>query len=549
MARRRGTSRTAHGPSLLGRLRLGKRLGLGFGTVTLLAVVIAAVGWQGLAQMRTSEQRLATSRAVTAAAGEAKFRTADFAGWQTGYAFDVLRGVPDAASDGVGQRKAFLASTAAFRGDLDALAALPLSAADRADLAVVRREFTAFLDVDKQMITAYRTGSPAAVAHANDLASGASLQHFGAMADHVDSIVTRVQHDSEVEDRAALAAERSAERLLLVATGLVVLLALGLARATTRSVTRPVRALAEVLRQLARGRLDVRVPENGRDEVGEMAQALNAALTTLGTAMASIAGNAGTLSVASEELSATSRQLSGSAEESASKAGAVSGVAGKVSGGVQTLAAGAEQMGASIREISANAAQATAVAAQAVDMATRTTATVSTLGQSSSEIGDVVNTITSIAEQTNLLALNASIEAARAGDAGKGFAVVANEVKELAQETAEATRDIARRVQVIQGATGDAVTEIEAISRVITRINDAQTTIAAAVEEQTATTAEMARNVAEASDGMSAISASIDGVASSAARATAGATSTSDAAGELARMSVELQALVGQFTF
>ena len=110
-----------------------------------------------------------------------------------------------------------------------------------------------------------------------------------------------------------------------------------------------------------------------------------------------------------------------------------------VGGQVHTVAAGTEEMTASIREIAASANAAARIAADAVHTAEAANSTVSRLGTSSAEIGDVVRAITSIAEQTNLLALNATIEAARAGEAGKGFAVVANEVKELARETAEAT--------------------------------------------------------------------------------------------------------------
>ena len=116
-------------------------------------------------------------------------------------------------------------------------------------------------------------------------------------------------------------------------------------------------------------------------------------------------------------------------------------------------------------------------------MAKKTNETITNLGQSSTEIGDVIKVITSIAEQTNLLALNATIEAARAGEAGKGFAVVANEVKELANQTAEATDDIGKKIQDIQSKTNESVDAIGEITDVIAKINEIANTIASSVEE------------------------------------------------------------------
>ena len=185
----------------------------------------------------------------------------------------------------------------------------------------------------------------------------------------------------------------------------------------------------------------------------------------------------------------------------------------------------------------------------AARVAETTTAAVNRLGNSSAEISTVVRTITAIAEQTNLLALNATIEAARAGEAGKGFAVVASEVKDLAQETAKATADITGQIDAIQADTLAAVDAIGQISTIVAQINETQSMIAAAVEEQTATTNEISRSVSDLAAGSAEIAQTISGVATSARETTVGATNTQDAAGELSRIADELRSLVSQFKY
>ncbi|MBT5402274.1 MAG: methyl-accepting chemotaxis protein [Crocinitomicaceae bacterium] len=308
-----------------------------------------------------------------------------------------------------------------------------------------------------------------------------------------------------------------------------------------------VKQLLEVCNAASEGDLTKEVTVVGQDSIGQMGEGLKAFIASIRNDIEEIGKNSESVGAAAEELTATSTTMSANAEETSAQAGVVAAASEEVGNNVQTVATGAEEMSASIGEISSNASQAARVSSEAVEVAQKTNITIGTLGESSKEIGEVVKVITSIAEQTNLLALNATIEAARAGEAGKGFAVVANEVKELANQTAKATEEIGHKVQTIQSNTSNAVDAIAEIGDIINKINDISSTIASAVEEQSATTNEMSRNVSEAAKGVAEISHNISGVSTAAEETTQGSSQTKDAATELSRLAVDMQKLVTKF--
>ncbi|WP_342359195.1 PAS domain-containing methyl-accepting chemotaxis protein [Terrarubrum flagellatum] len=180
---------------------------------------------------------------------------------------------------------------------------------------------------------------------------------------------------------------------------------------------------------------------------------------------------------------------------------------------VELVARGADEMAKSIEEISQQVGRAQDVAWRAVEQARETSDVANSLAHATEKISEIVEFINTIAAQTNLLALNATIEAARAGESGRGFAVVAAEVKELAAQTANATREIGAQVTAVQSDARKVVAAIGAISSTITAIDDVSTTIAAAVEEQSTVTRTMSDNMQTAADGVGGISRSVNEIA------------------------------------
>lgn len=372
---------------------------------------------------------------------------------------------------------------------------------------------------------------------------------FAGPADSATSAAVQLVRASEVE------MDRRAE--ISVRNGLLVLWALGLILAllvsligipTSRGISSDTTEALALARGIAGGNLvqpDMKV--RGRDELGELGEALNQMKQSLREVIQSIADTSSHVASSSEELSATSQQISANTVETSTQASVASQATQKVSENLHGVAIGAEQMTTTIQSIASNAHEAATIAIRAVETAHTATMAIGKLGQSSREIGDVIKVITSIAQQTKLLALNATIEAARAGEAGKGFAVVASEVKELARQTAKATEDISPKISAIQNDTSRAVEAIGTISDIINQVNEISGTIATAVEEQSATTNEMMRNVADAAKGSAEITQNIAGVAEAAQGTSTGAQESQKAANHLAEMAAQLHRLVEQF--
>lgn len=533
------------------RWRITTRILLLAAIGTLVTGVLLAAAVMGIGKQRIAGEETTRAMRLSSLVQEAKFRTADVAGWQTGYVFDFSRGVPGALDDTVGQRKEFVGSAAALRTGYAAIAGADLTGDERRTLERAEAAFERFMTIDAAMIRGYREGTAASRAGSDALASGDSLTAFGEAAAATNDLA-RLVTDRGLAAAADATGNTDTDSHAMWGIGVIgLLLSVGAALLVIRGIARPLRALDARIAAIADGDGDLtaRLDEDGRDELSTIAAAFNRFVAGLADAMRSVDSRAQVVAASCGQLTGVSSALQVSASDSANRAAAVTAATGEISRSVQTVAAGAEEMGASINEISASAHEAARVAATASVLAAAVTARVEKLDASGRHIGEMAQVISGIARQTNLLALNASIEAARAGQQGRGFAVVAGEVKELAGETARATEDISARITAIQADTSGAVEVITQIAGVITRINDLQMSIASAIEQQTATTAEMSRTITGVAGSSDDATREVAAVAEAARTTTAGVAGIGTAAGDLARVSTDLQDLVARFRY
>ena len=332
--------------------------------------------------------------------------------------------------------------------------------------------------------------------------------------------------------------------------------------------------IANVANQIAAGDLTYQFPTTGKPLTGVYAS-MQRMTDNLKHMFKDISQGIETLTSSSTELSAVSQQMTSGAEQSSQKANNVASAAEEMatamnsvaaateqtSANLQMIVAAAEEMSATINEIASNTAKGSQTTTQAVEKAEHISQRVDALGRAAAEISKVTESIADISEQTNLLALNATIEAARAGEAGKGFAVVAGEIKELAKQTAQATEEIGLKIGEVQTTSTESVEAIKAIVEIIDDINSIVSSVATAIEEQSATTQEISNNVSQAATGVQEVNENVNQtstvaaevtqdvhlVSQSADEITAGSVQINESALELSRLSESLNEMVSRF--
>ena len=394
----------------------------------------------------------------------------------------------------------------------------------------------------------------------------------------IDLLDRIIDINTAIAGREVVASQSFASRLevfMLSAAGLGTGLAILIAFLITRAITRPLTNAVSICEELSRGNLTMDITVDGRDETSQLLAAMKAMVESLRSMFTDITSGVTTLASSSTELSAVSAQLSANAENAASRSTGVASAAEEMTTNMNSVSAAMEQsasnvgmvatateeMSSTVSEIAQNAAKAKDISEQAVSQSQQTSAKMNELGRAADKIGKVTEAITEISEQTNLLALNATIEAARAGEAGKGFAVVANEIKELAKQTAAATVDIKNQIEEMQDTTGGTITDIEQIGQVITEINEIITSIATAVEQQSAATSEISENIAQASAGISEVNENvaqsslaiaditqdIGQISTSSTDVNQGSNNVKESATELSRLAEQLDGLMRRF--
>jgi methyl-accepting chemotaxis protein len=337
----------------LSNIRVGTRIAIAFALVVALLVVIVLTGITSGSSQARATSSVAEDQQLTADVMQAKFRSADLNGWQTAYAFDANLGTKNATSDQGESRAAFLGSADQFATELQRVRKHVLTDAQTREVEAASDSFDQFMRNDNVVIAGYRRGDPQSVANSNKLVTGEELTLFDRIEKNMERLSTSVEKESTAAEAHAHDVAASSRTMMLVASAIALAIAALCAVVMTRSITRPIAKCLAVLKAVAGKDLTHQADVAGKDELAEMATALNTSVGSIRETLNTIGESSRLLAASSEELAAVSQQMSGSSEETATQATVVSAAAEQISANVSTVASATEEMTSSIREIAA----------------------------------------------------------------------------------------------------------------------------------------------------------------------------------------------------
>jgi methyl-accepting chemotaxis protein len=468
-------------------LKIGNRLAVGFAAVLVMMVVMTLSGFMRMAK---TEEALRTSIEI---AKRAKLADA----WLANQQLNVTRSMaiakstdPEALMDYFDpMMKATSAQISDIQKTLEATIVSERGKALFADASASRK---VFLDVRTKVAELHRAGDN----------KGAAALVSASMLPAADSYVKSVQelekYQAELSDvnfATATADLASTEMLLIGLLAGGMLIGVGMAWFTARSITQPLKQALSVAAAIADNDLSKPVHSDRGDELGELLRELDQMRSSLHQVVSQVRGSSGSITTASAEIATGNQDLSGRTEQTASN--------------LQQAASSMEQLTGAVRQSADSARQAEQLATSAAEVAARggqvvseVVATMNEINTSSKRISDIIGVIDGIAFQTNILALNAAVEAARAGEQGRGFAVVASEVRSLAGRSAEAAREI----KVLIGASVD---KVESGSRLVANAGNTMTEIVSSVQRVSDIIGEITAAAAEQSDGIGQVNTAV----------------------------------------
>jgi methyl-accepting chemotaxis protein len=499
------------------KLTIGKKLGAILVIVTILLPISIGINWyygsrsMQLAELTRAESSVFALKAkdMQRAVVEVQMSLADFSNITGAKSYD----------DNLIQARAQAETFNALINDFQKMFSRENDSRNQAAMDKIKNDFNAYYEMGRKMAAVYIKDGPD---EGNKL-----MEKFDPLAERISKEIDALTDDQVKElntNMAEISSSIHQSRTVNFLLGVVLLIIMtAMSYLITSGIRKNVARISGFVDAMAKGDFVSTLAIESGDELGQIAQQLTAMKMQVRDMLKDILSSNEMLTASSSELTGISKQVSVGAEETLSRSNTVATAAQQMSANMSSVAAAAEQastnvsmvasateeMTATINEISQNTEKTRSISEQAVVKSKSASEKIDDLGRAAQEVGKVTETITEISEQTNLLALNATIEAARAGEAGKGFAVVANEIKELAKQTANATLEIKKKIESIQGSTAGTVQEIEGISKIIIEVNDMVSIIATAVEEQSATAKEISENVTQASQGIQEVTENV----------------------------------------